>query len=320
MGQLFALLSAIFMGFGNVCARKGMEDGKTDHFSGLFITLVVNNLLNCFFLLIFFWIAGGVPINLPGLIYNVIAGFFNSFAGRWTLFVSISYIGASRAGVLKVVTPLFAILGGVFLLKETISLQSWLGILVVLAGIVFISVETTEQEGKLAVNGSEVMSERSIYPVNKTGTKGKRNALAEKGLVLGLLASLFFAGGNVCRKVGVSYIPSPLLSVTLGSLVALLSAIIVQLVRGKGVELIYALKNINVSYLFSGLFTSLALYSLFSSLNMIPISIASSIGACEGLFTILASMVLLGKKEIINWRVIVGAIVIIGGVILLIIT
>ncbi|MGE5607425.1 MAG: EamA family transporter [Bacteroidota bacterium] len=62
----------------------------------------------------------------------------------------------------------------------------------------------------------------------------------------------------------------------------------------------------------------MALYSLFASLEMIPISIASSIGATEGLFTILASMVLLGKKEVLNWRLIVGAFVVIGGVVMLV--
>lgn len=190
MGQIFALLNAIFMGLGNVCARKGMEDGKIDRFSGLFVTLVINNLLNCFFLVIYFWRYDGVQFNLPGLFYNVIAGFLNSFAGRWALFISISYIGASRAGILKIVTPLFAILGGVFLLKETISLQSWLGIMVVLAGVVCISVETTENEGRLAVDGPKATPARPNCSVNNTGS-----TLPQKGIVLGLLASLFF-----CRR------------------------------------------------------------------------------------------------------------------------
>jgi drug/metabolite transporter (DMT)-like permease len=318
MGQLFALLNAIFMGIGNVCARKGMEDGKIDNFSGLFITLVVNNILNCVFLLIYTSLYGGFLINFPGLVYNVTAGFLNSFAGRLTLFYSISYIGASRAGVLKVVTPLFAIVGGVFLLKETISLQSWFGIMVVLSGIVFISVETTDKEDRLAVAGSRATSDGLNCSVNMTGAGEKAKTLPGKGLILGLLASFFFAGGNICRKIGVSYIPNPLLSVTIGSLVALLSAVIVQLCRRKGHELVYALKNINLSYLFSGIFTALALYSLFWALELIPISIASSIGATEALFTIVTSMVLLGNKEILNWRVITGALVVISGVVMLI--
>ncbi|MGE5607424.1 MAG: EamA family transporter [Bacteroidota bacterium] len=190
------------------------------------------------------------PTKFTWSFYNVIASFLNSFAGRWALFVSISCIGASRAGILKIVTPLFAILGGLFLLRETISLQSWLGIMVVLAGIVCISVETTENEDRLAVDGPEATPARPNCSANNTGSEVKKNTLPQKGIVLGLLASLFFAGGNVCRKLGVSYIPNPLLGVSVGSLVALLSAITLQLVRGKGAELTYALKNINVSYIF----------------------------------------------------------------------
>lgn len=135
---------------------------------------------------------------------------------------------------------------------------------------------------------------------------------------MGLLASLFFAGGNICRKLGVLYIPNPFLSVTLGSFAALISAGLILLACGKGKELLIALKNINKSYLLAGIFTSLALYCLFGSLQLIPISITSSIGASEALFTILASRVLLGNKEVLNWRVVTGALIVVSGVILLI--
>lgn len=316
MGQLFALLSAAFMGIGNVCARKGMESGKIDRFSGLFITLVINNLLNIICLSIYLAMFGGEPINLPGFVYNVIAGFLNSFAGRWTLFCSMSYIGASRAGILKVATPFFAILGGVFLLKEVITIQSWLGIIIVILGVVFISIETKEKEEQLAIK--QLVSKPVGVDSDTNKIKKMRDVLPGKGIVLGLLASFFFAGGNVCRKVGVTFIPNPLLSVTIGSVVALLCAVILQMVRGKGPELILAFKNLNLSYFFAGVFTSLALYSLFWSLELIPITIVSSIGASEALFTMLASMILMGKKEMLNWRVVVGALVVIVGVIILI--
>ncbi|NLY75164.1 MAG: DMT family transporter [Firmicutes bacterium] len=306
MGQLLALCYAIFMGVGNVYARKGMEDCKIDRFSGIFVTLVINNCLNFILLFIYFLIYGSFSLNFPGVIYNVTAGLLNSFTGRWALFYSMSYIGASRAGILKVITPLFAIFGGVFLLKEVITLQAWLGIIVVLGGVILISIEAKEKEGRLAINRF----------VGASTTE--RKVITVKGIILGILASLFFAGGNVCRKISVSYIPNPLLGVSIGSLVALLSSIIVQLARGKGYELIDSLKSINKSYLFSGISNSLALYSLFWSLELTSISIASSIGASEALFTIFASMALLGKKEILNWRVVTGALIVIVGVVLLI--
>ncbi|HEY8462752.1 MAG TPA: DMT family transporter [Bacillota bacterium] len=310
MGELLALLNAVFMGTANVCARKGMNEGKIDKFSGLFLTLVVNNILNVVFLLTFGFGQGKVTFNLPGLAYNILAGISNSFTGRWTLFCSIAYIGASRAGILKIVTPLFAILGGVLLLNEKPSSQAWLGILIILSGVAFISIETSKTKGQLAVTAASA---------SETNTKkSNKSSLPVKGIILGLLASLFFAGGNICRKLGVLYIPNPFLSVTLGSFAALISAGLILLACGKGKELLIALKNINKSYLLAGIFTSLALYCLFGSLQLIPISITSSIGASEALFTILASRVLLGNKEVLNWRVVTGALIVVSGVILLI--
>jgi drug/metabolite transporter (DMT)-like permease len=301
VGQILALLSAIFMGFGNVCARKGMDEGKIDRFSGLFITLTVNNVLNFSFLIITLFRSGGIALNVEGLVYNTVAGISNSFVGRWTLFASIASIGAARAGILKVVTPLFAILGGVFLLREGVTAQAWLGIFVVLSGVVYVALETSASGERLRV-----------------GPLAKRRFFPARGIMLGLLASFCFAGGNICRKLGVSYIPSPLWSVTVGSLAAWASAGIVLLAWGKGPEMVAALQKMNPYYLCAGLFTSLALYSLFGSLEMIPISIASSIGATEALFTILASRILAGAQEMLSWRVVAGALVVIGGVVILI--
>lgn len=302
MGEFLALLYAVFMGTGNVFARKGMEDG-IDRISGLIITLVINNLMNFFLLTVYFTLYGGVALNWPGLFFNVVAGFLNSFAGRWALFYSISYIGASRAGVLKVITPIFAIIGGVVLLNEIITIPAWIGIIIVLAGVVLISIETAEKKDCLAVTEFAAQS---------------RGNIPLKGIIIGLIASLFFAGGNVCRKVGVTFLPSPLMGVTIGSLVALISAVSVQLALGKGGQIIAALKNINRSYLFSGITNALALYCLFWSLELTSISVVSSIGASEALFTILVGKVLLRKKEYLNWRLIIGALVVIGGVIMLI--
>ncbi|MGE5605554.1 MAG: EamA family transporter, partial [Bacteroidota bacterium] len=224
--------------------------------------------------------------------------------------------GASRAGVLKVITPIFAIIGGVVLLNEIITIPAWIGIIIVLAGVVLISIETAEKKDRLAVTEFAAPSGGDAVGQKKF-TKWHGN-IPLKGLILGLIASLFFAGGNVCRKVGVTYLPNPLMGVTIGSLVALVSAVSVQLALGKGGQMIAALKNINRSYLFSGIATALALYCLFWSLELTSISVASSIGASEALFTILAGKALLSKKEYLNWRLIIGALVVIGGVIMLI--
>lgn len=313
MGQILAVVSAIFWGISNVFARKGMEDGRTDRHVGLFITLLVNNIVNLVFLVAYILIEGGLQLNARGVIYFALGGSFNSFAGRGLLFLSISRIGAARAGVIKVTTPLFAIFGGIFLLNEVMSGRAWTGIAVILVGVFYIALETLNNNSQLAVQEVETTDESDggseVAPIHKNSS--------QIGIVLAVLASICLGSGNVFRKAGLLHIPSSLLGVSIGSFFALIFCTVLVLLKGKGKEIIEAVRQMKNYYFWSGLYTSAALYCLFLSLKLIPVSIANSIQSSEALFTMFASIILLGQKEVLTMRTFIGASIVISGVILL---
>jgi uncharacterized membrane protein len=139
------------------------------------------------------------------------------------------------------------------------------------------------------------------------------------GLVLAILAGLSLSSGNIFRKLGVTHYGEPILGVAIGSIVALavmliyfagqkrLTAVVVQtpgMLRGGG-------------YLWTGVWTSLALYTTFTALLFSPVSIVNSIKSTEPLFTILASYVFLKKQELLSATFVANACLIVIGIVLI---
>lgn len=305
MGQLFALIFSASYGLSNVFASKAIGQQETDKYTGQYITLLVNSMINLLVLILYLFFGNRMEINANGLIFFGIAGFLNSFLSRGVFFASIPYIGVSRAGVLKITSPMFAIIGGILILGEALKGKVLIGAIVVFAGIIYISVDTLK-ENKM---GGSVMEAANSFIT-----------MPRKGILLGLLAGLLLGIGSVFRKIGINYIPSSILGVCVGSIAAFFSILVFQIYRGQGKRLFSATKNMNKEYFISGIFSSLALYSVFLALKYIPVSLVNSIGASESLFTMLWSLIICGRKEIITLHTLFGAVVVITGVTILIVS
>lgn len=299
MGILFALLSAVSWGFANVFARKAQLKGRTDQWSGLFITLVVNNLFN---LIVFgvslFW---HIPStwNATGLLFFAAGGLLNSCIGRGLIFLAISRLGAPKAGVIKGTTPVFVLFGGVFLLGEVLSPTDYMGIALALMGVMVVSLDM-------------LRSDRVI--MKDTGVRG----ISWQGILIALTATLFLASGNMSRKVGLIYIPDSILGMTLGGASGLLFMTLFLLATGRLKMALKAMRPMDGSYFMSGLFAGLALMLLFLAFNSLPISVANSFTASEPIFTMLASYLILKQQDKITWRLVLGGVLVITGAVVLI--
>lgn len=297
MGQLFALLFAVNYGLSNVFASKAIETREIDKFTGLYITLFINSMISITVFTVYLLSGAKIAINLTGIVFFGIAGFLNSFLTRGVFFMAIPYIGVSRAGIFKITSPIYAILGGVLILNEVMKGKALIGAITIFTGIIFISLETIREKHK-----------EDISVLNSVITMPK------KGIGLGLLSGFFLGTGNIFRKLGIIHIPNSILGASVGSLVAFFAILIFQLVKGKKQELFLAIRDINRDYFLSGAFSSVALYCLFVALYFIPVSYANSISASESLFTMFWSLVLCGKKEILTVRTFIGAVIIIIGI------
>lgn len=303
MGQFFALLFSASYGLSNVFISRAIGHKEIDRFIGQYTTVFVNTIINFVVLIVYLISGNSLDINFPGLLFFSIAGFLNSFLSRGVFYAAIPYIGVSRAGVFKITSPMFSIIGGVVILNEVLHRQVWTGAIVVIFGILFLSLETIRLDHT---------KEDSV--LNMVGSFA---SMPKKGILLALLSGFLLGIGNVFRKLGVNCIPSSILGVFVGSVAAFLSILIFQVINGKAKELASATKNMNKDYLLSGIFSSIALYCVFLALKYIPVSYSNSIGASESLFTMLWSLIICGKKEILTIHTFIGAIIVIAGITIL---
>jgi drug/metabolite transporter (DMT)-like permease len=319
IGELLALICAINWSLSMVFTRRAQGKTKLSPMIGLFITIFINNVINLLALLVRHFVWHPVPLNTPGIILFVFGGILNSFIGRGLLFTCVAILGAARGGLIKATVPIFVLIGGVFVLGEQLGTWAWLGIGIVLGGLLLMSADSARRSDSLpGALKDQTQSVDREQPAEISRKKSYRLHLL-KGVLIGLAAAFFLGSGNVCRKAGITLIPDTVIAVSVCSFFALIACVVILLIQGEGKKMVHGLLRIEFDYGLSGVFTSGALYSLFAAMRHIPISIANSISATEPLFTMLFVWAFgQGKKEALGIRTIVfGAIMVIGTIILI---
>ncbi|WP_420848166.1 EamA family transporter [Natranaerofaba carboxydovora] len=76
-------------------------------------------------------------------------------------------------------------------------------------------------------------------------------------------------------------------------------------------------KTISWAYVKVGVWSSLALYTIFAALNLAPVSIVNSLASMEPLGAIIFSAVMLKKHDIITPRLLIGGLVVMAGSVLI---
>jgi len=304
MGELLAIAAGLFFGASNVTVRQGQLQGELDLFLGLFIGLLVNNLVN---LVVLTAVCLGrqsfPPLNFMAVLCFAAAGILTSFVGRILLFRSISYIGPSRVGALKIIAPVFTVLLGVLLLNERMSPPAFFGIGFILLGAYFVSYDMHSLQSQ--------ENTRKFSP----NMRGKRQS--QIGLVLTLLAGAAFGTGNVFRKLGIDYYQEPVMGVAISSFIALVAILGVFVKQHRLNEIVTSLPfMIKGGYLWTGIFMSLALYATFTALMFSPVSIVNSLKTTEPLFTMFLSVWFLRAREVITGKFVITSLVILTGVII----
>lgn len=275
-----------------VFAKRAQQRAQVGILGGLYCSLMVNTIINVLMLLLTLQFKHLPPLTAKGMLYFVLAGICNSLVGRGLLFSAVSKLGAARAGIIKATTPVFALMEGVFLLHEAITLLDSAAILVVLCGVLLIAVEGMRRSGAVWDRASQ------------------------RGIWIGLAASFFLALGNLFRKMGVQEIPESSVGVLVGSVSGLITLSIFLQLTQPG-TLLKTVRKVDSGYVVAGVSTSVALYFLFTSLQMIPLSIANSLAAVEPLFTLLLSRLLIGKQEKPTPILLIGAACTVLGAVLL---
>jgi len=212
MGEILALLSAFCFGLSNIYIKKAITN--SNNIIGLLYTGIVNLLISSIALTASFFITQSFTYyGHVGIVFFIFAGFFSSFMGRLFLFKGIERIGAARVSGLKLSAPVFSIFIGLFILKEKVIFISFIGLFIVIGGLVLLAWEV-------------IAKEDTKGPANKEPMENEIRKTSVFGVVFGLLAGTSFGTANIFRKIGIQSIPNAYLGLWLTNLASVIFIII----------------------------------------------------------------------------------------------
>ncbi|HWQ80574.1 MAG TPA: DMT family transporter [Anaerovoracaceae bacterium] len=310
MGELFALGGAVLWASSSIFARKAQIRGEHSADAGVFLSLVVNCCLNILALAAVILISGPISLNWQGIMMFAGAGLFNTFLGRLLYVHSINLVGASRAGGLKGLSPFVVVLGGIVLLSEKVSTVDGIGIAVLLSGVIGITVDSMKRGDRLYHDKDDILDAQETAVVKKK---------LKAGILIGVFSAVFFGAGNLFRKAGLTYIPSPFVGSSVGALTSILFFTSFMLARGQTGSIKKILRHPDPNYALFGVCSACALFCVFLCLNLIPVTVGNSILTTEPVFTMIFSMMMLGKRDAVGKLTALGCFLIMAGAMILII-
>jgi uncharacterized membrane protein len=281
-----ALLSSFFISVTTILMKKAIE--RTNPTSAMLVVTLAGSII---FLLISFFTIPFSYLKSEALLYFVIAGIFSPALVRWLYFISLDRIGPSVSSSILATGPAFTAIIAIVLLNEKITLQISFGIITIIGGI--------------------VIFERDMN--NEAGT-GNRNS---KDLIFPLLSALFFSFAIVTRKMGLNILDSPIFGVTVGFVTSMVIYSLVCLGSKKLRSSISVKKQDLPLFLWAGIFLTAAWLTLFYALSNGKAIIVTPLASLHPLFVLVLSYFFLEKAEKITKGILVGACVVVAGVLLI---
>jgi len=286
MAPALAIMAAFLYGVSMIMARVGLQD--MDTFSGALISMAFSFIGSL--LLIIFWVPIGHFAH-RALIYFILAGLSGPCIGRLLLFVGIHRLGSSIASTLYSIQPLFSAFAAVLILGEKLTTGIALATMLMVAG--------------LAMVGSKQSAKQIGSPWSK------------KDLIFPVLAGAAYGTAHVFRKVGLNLNHEPLMGVAVQNVAALSISLTLAFFRENQRQLAFHHPKAWAFFGLSGIFSVLGQVVLFHALSVGDVVIVSPLSAISPLFVIAMAAIFLKKSESVTWKLIIGAVLIVGGTFLL---
>ncbi|MBT8370541.1 MAG: DMT family transporter [Deltaproteobacteria bacterium] len=286
LAAILALFSSVLIGATTILMKKAIERANPTS-AMLMVTLVGTIVL----LLVSIFTIPVNYLNSASIIYFVVAGVFSPALVRWLYFISLDRIGPSVSSSILATGPAFTAIMALVFLKEKITLQISLGIILIIAGIVIFE--------------KDINNEKGI---------GKRS---RKDLVFPLLAAFLFSFAVVARKMGLNILNSPILGVTVGFVTSLVIYAAMCLVSKKLRASISIAKKDLPYFCGAGIFLTAAWLVMFYALSMGDAIIVTPLANLHPLVVLLLSYFFLGKIEKISKGILIGTCAVVSGVLLI---
>jgi uncharacterized membrane protein len=281
-----ALFSSVLIGATTILMKKAIE--RTNPTSAMLMITLVGTIV---LLLISLFTIPVHYLSSSATLYFVIAGVFSPALVRWLYFISLDRIGPSISSSILATGPAYTAVMALVFLKERITVQIGLGIIIIIGGI--------------------VIFERDMNNKNEIGKDNR------KDLTFPLLAALLFSFAVVARKMGLNILNSPIFGVTVG-FVTSLAIYTGMCLASKNLRSSVAISKKDLPYFCgAGIFLTASWLVMFFALSIGDAIIVTPLANLHPLVVVVLSYFFLGKIERITKRILIGACVVVAGVLLI---
>jgi len=226
-------------------------------------------------------------LKSPAMIYYVISGCLQPLIARALYYEGITRIGVARAGPLRGVEPFFAVLAAMIVFAEQPGLLVYLGTTFIVASLWLIS-------GKHGGDTNWRLID-AVFPIS---------------------AALISTISQTLRKQALAIIPDPFIAVAVVTTVSLILLLAFVFTTGRTGQL--RMERNSFKFFFAAALIAVAAQILnFMALGRGQLSVIIPLLNTTPLFTVLFSLLFLRGIEIVNSRILLGAGLMVAGVVLI---
>lgn len=280
--ELAAILSAMGWAIDSVLVRLGLRS------SNIFAAMLVSFTISAACMWTYLLVTRSLDfLRSPAMIYFLISGCLQPLFARALYYEGIKRLGVSRAGPIRGAEPLFATAIAVTFLHEKPGLMVYLGTLLIMASLWLIS--------------------------------GKQSGEAKWRLLdtaFPLSAALVSAVSQTLRKQGLMILPDPFAATASVTSVSLALFVVFLLITNRTKSLRMERESF-LLFLAAALMATSAQVANFIALGKGHVSVIIPLLNTTPLFTLLFSSLFLRRVETLNSRIVVGAVLMVSGVVMI---
>jgi len=286
MSAFYAIASAFLYALANVITRLGLRYASTS--SGVLISLLFG--FGSVFIYCLFATSLDQYLN-RGVFFFLAAGIIGPFLGRLLLYVGIERVGTAIAATLYEDKLLFAVIAAIIVLGEALSFPVLLGLLLMTAGTVIVSLEKS---------GGQIESKWS-----------------KKDLIFPLTAGACYGVSHALRKLGLNITPSPVVGVMVQNIGAMAFVPILVLTRMNQENILSNNKNAWLLFGLVGILQVLAQWCLFKALEIGQVVVVSPLSSLSTFFVLILTALFLHRLEKVTWKIVLGAVFVVSATLIL---
>jgi uncharacterized membrane protein len=281
--ELFALANAFFFALHNMFTKKGLK--YSNPHTAVLTSLTINVAVLWSVSLLF------LPVELltiSGIFIFVIVGLFQPGLTRLLTYKSIETVGVAITDPLRATTPMFSAFLAILLLGEQMTLLIFFATLLIVAGITLLSLR-----------------------------RGTTQNIRRRYFFYPLLASFLAGSSQILRKFGLGAMPHPILAAAVTATSSLVVVSLTLWVSGRRKEVLVLDRRCFPFYLAAGLAISLGMVTIYYALDLGKVVVVIPITSTGPLFTLMLTVLFLRGVERVTLKIVLGALLIISGVVLL---